>query len=164
MDVYATIPAQWVLVVASLIGAGLIAYQMTVHPPLAVHGGDRSLCRRFVARQSLRVRACSGCYVAPNEQVREMPFIQHSIAATRAAFALDTVEERSISGDATLTPGGHREQRATLENVPLWNDQPLLDTFGQIRKSAPATTSFRSTTTATRSTASTARSCCRRAS
>jgi uncharacterized protein len=72
--------------------------------------------------------------VAPNEQVREMPFIQHSIAATRSAFALDAVEERSISGDATLTPADIAANAATLDNVPLWNDQPLLDTFGQIQE------------------------------
>ena len=36
--------------------------------------------------------------VAPNEQVRETPFITHNIQATRAAFALDRVVERQLVG------------------------------------------------------------------
>jgi uncharacterized membrane protein (UPF0182 family) len=133
VDVYATIPTQWVLVVVSLIGAALIAYQITVNrrwpfmAAVALYVGVSILGNLYgFALQRL--------YVAPNEQVREMPFIGHSIEATRSAFALDRVEERSISGDATLTPADIVRNAATLENVPLWNDLPLLDTFGQIQE------------------------------
>jgi uncharacterized membrane protein (UPF0182 family) len=133
VDVYATIPTQWVLVVVSLIGAGLIAYQITVSrrwpfvAAVALYVGVSIL-------GNLYAFALQRLYVAPNEQVRELPFIQHSIAATRSAFALDSVEERSISGDATLTLADITRNAATLDNVPLWNDQPLLDTFGQIQE------------------------------
>ncbi len=40
---------------------------------------------------------------APNEQVRETPYIVNNITATRDAFGLDRVEERPLSGDATLS-------------------------------------------------------------
>jgi hypothetical protein len=66
--------------------------------------------------------------------VRETPYIAHSIAATRAGFGLDRVVERSLSGDATLTAGDIERNSVTLDNIPLWNDQPLLDTFGQIQE------------------------------
>jgi uncharacterized membrane protein (UPF0182 family) len=72
--------------------------------------------------------------VAPNEQVRETPFIAHNIAATRTAFALDQVDERQLTGDALLTRQAIDDNRATLGNVPLWNHQPLLDTFGQLQE------------------------------
>jgi hypothetical protein len=72
--------------------------------------------------------------VAPNEQVRELPFIERNIAATRRAFALDTVEERELPGDATLTRADVAANTETLENVRLWDHQPLLDTFGQIQE------------------------------
>ena len=39
--------------------------------------------------------------VTPNEQVRETPFIQYNIDATRRAFALDT---HSSSGRSPATP------------------------------------------------------------
>lgn len=133
VDVYATIPTQWVLVAASLIAAGLVAYQITakrrwpIMAAVALYVGVSVL-------GSLYAFALQRLYVAPNEQVRERPFIEHSIEATRSAFALDSVEERSISGDATLTPADIAANAATLDNVPLWNDQPLLDTFGQIQE------------------------------
>jgi len=72
--------------------------------------------------------------VAPNEQVQEIPYIQHNIEATRAAFKLDQVVERAISGEARLTRADLDRHAVTIENVPLWNDQPLLDTFGQLQE------------------------------
>jgi uncharacterized protein len=133
VDVYATIPVQWLLVAVSLIGAALLAWQLTVPrrwPVLAAVG----LYVGVSALGGLYAFALQRFYVSPNEQVRELPYIGHSILATRAAFALDRVEERGISGDATLTPADIARNAATLENVPLWNDLPLLDTFGQIQE------------------------------
>lgn len=72
--------------------------------------------------------------VAPNEQVRELPYIEYNIAATRKAFALNNVEERELSGDATLTRDDIAANAQTLENVRLWDHRPLLDTFGQIQE------------------------------
>jgi uncharacterized membrane protein (UPF0182 family) len=72
--------------------------------------------------------------VAPNEQVRETPFITHNIQATRAAFGLDGVAERPLSGEAHLTRADLERNSATIDNVPLWNDRPLLDTFSQIQE------------------------------
>ncbi len=72
--------------------------------------------------------------VAPNEQVRELPYIEYNIAATRKAFALDGVEERELSGDAALTRADIAANASTLENVRLWDHKPLLDTFGQIQE------------------------------
>ena len=45
-----------------------------------------------------------------------------------------SVVERQLSGEATLTPADIERNAATFDNVPLWNDQPLLDTFGQIQE------------------------------
>ncbi|MEJ0034738.1 MAG: UPF0182 family protein [Gammaproteobacteria bacterium] len=133
VDVYATIPVQWVLVAVSLAGAGLLAWQIAVPRRWPVFAAI-ALYLGVAAGGSLYGFALQRLYVSPNEQVRELPFIGHSIAATRAAFALDQVQERGISGDATLTPADIARNADTLENVPLWNDLPLLDTFGQIQE------------------------------
>ena len=66
--------------------------------------------------------------------MRETPFITHNIQATRAAFALDRVEERPLSGEAHLTRADIDRNATTLDNVPLWNERPLLDTFGQLQE------------------------------
>lgn len=132
-DVEARMPALRVLMGAALIGAALCVYQVAVPSlwPLAAAAGlyllvsfggigYAAIIQRFV--------------VAPNEQTREMPFIIHNIHATRAAFALDRVVEREISGDAELTRAAIDANAATFNNVPLWNKQPLLDTFSQIQE------------------------------
>lgn len=72
--------------------------------------------------------------VAPNELVKETPYILHNIAATRRAFGLDGVEEREISPEKLLTVKDIQANNLTVKNVRLWDRQPLLDTFSQIQE------------------------------
>jgi uncharacterized membrane protein (UPF0182 family) len=133
VDVHARMPAYRLLMVAALVGAALAMYQSTVVRLRPIYwaiglyllaslggGAYASVIQRFV--------------VAPNEQVRETPYIVNNIRATREAFALDRVEERPLSGEARLTQADLERNAATIENVPLWNDQQLLDTFGQLQE------------------------------
>jgi uncharacterized membrane protein (UPF0182 family) len=135
-DVYARVPFLRVsLVVMSL--ASLLSVWQAFAPqrallPLAIlaylavsAGGGlyASFVQRFV--------------VTPNEQTTEQPYILNNIAATRKAYALDRVEERQISGDATLSPQDIIANASTIENVRLWDHQPLLQTFGQLQEIRP---------------------------
>jgi uncharacterized protein len=72
--------------------------------------------------------------VAPNELGRESPQIRHNIEATLAAFGLEKVEERNLSGDRALTPGDIQENAATIRSIRLWDHEPLLDAFSQIQE------------------------------
>lgn len=72
--------------------------------------------------------------VAPNELVKETPFIKYNIAATRQGFALDKIEERGISGDKPITATDIANNNLTIKNVRLWDRKPLLSTFSQIQE------------------------------
>jgi len=133
VDVHARMPAYRLLALTALIGAALAVYQgfaerlrpifaaIALYFVVAIGGGIyASIIQRFI--------------VAPNEQVRETPYIDHNIRATREAYALDKVEERPLSGEARLSPQDLQRNATTIENVPLWNDQPLLDAFGQLQE------------------------------
>ena len=72
--------------------------------------------------------------VTPDEQQREAPYIVHNIAATRQAFGLERLEARELSGDAMLTLADIENNRDTINNVRLWDHEPLLDTFSQIQE------------------------------
>ena len=72
--------------------------------------------------------------VTPNELDKEQPYIVNNIAATRRAYALDRVEERELSGDAELTAKDIIANAPTIENVRLWDHEPLLQTFAQIQE------------------------------
>jgi uncharacterized membrane protein (UPF0182 family) len=132
-DVYGRMPAALALAAAAVIGAALAAWQafhrrnwpiiagVGLYLVVSI-GGEvySSMLQRFA--------------VTPDEQVRESPFIQHNIEATRRAYALDLVEARELSGDELLTRDDIDRNAATLENVRLWDHQPLLDTFGQLQE------------------------------
>ena len=133
VDVEVTLPMLKLLMLVLLLGSGLAAYHAfsTKHWPIplavalylivSVGGtGYAAIIQRVV--------------VAPNEQEKEAPFIAYNIESTRKAFALDNVEERALSGDATLTLADIHANSETINNVRLWDHQPLLDTFGQIQE------------------------------
>ncbi len=72
--------------------------------------------------------------VAPTELTREAPYLRHHIAATRRAWGLDGVEVRDLAGEARLTLADIRANGPTIENVRLWDREPLLQTYGQLQE------------------------------
>jgi uncharacterized membrane protein (UPF0182 family) len=131
-DVNGRMPAALVLAIVSIVGAALAMVQAATprNWPIPVAAGlylivaiggqvYSTMMQRFV--------------VSPNEQTMESPYIQHNIDATRRAFGLDQVEPRELSGDAELSPADIVRNAPTIDNVRLWDHQPLLDTFGQLQ-------------------------------
>ena len=131
-DVNGRMPAALLLAAICMVGAALAVLQaftprnwpipaaVALYLVVAVGGeGYSTILQRFV--------------VLPNELNLEAPFIQHNIDATRLAFGLDTVEARELTGDAILTSADVARNAPTVENVRLWDHQPLLDTFGQLQ-------------------------------
>src|SRR5437899_3248704 len=72
--------------------------------------------------------------VAPNELNKETPQLRYHIDATRRAWGLDRVLVRDLSGEAALTARDIQANRTTIDNVRLWDRDPLLQTFGQLQE------------------------------
>jgi len=72
--------------------------------------------------------------VAPNELAKETPQLRRHIDATRRAWGLDSVLVRDLSGEARLTAREIQANRPTIDNVRLWDRDPLLQTFGQLQE------------------------------
>lgn len=72
--------------------------------------------------------------VAPNEVTRETPQLRSHIRATRQAWGIDGVQERELTGEASLTAQDLRTNAATVDNVRLWDRAPLLQTFGALQE------------------------------
>lgn len=134
-DVHARFPMQRLLMVVSVIAAGLAV--------MAAYGRLRSLVIAVALYLVVSLggegygAAVQRFIVTPNEQGRETPYIEHTIASTRAAFGLENVEELELSGDALLTRDDIFRNSPTLRNVRLWDHGPLLDTFGQLQEIRP---------------------------
>ncbi len=71
--------------------------------------------------------------VQPNELVREAPQIRNYIKASRQAWGIDSVERRELGASSSLTWKDIENNRATINNIRLWDRDELLQTFGQIQ-------------------------------
>ncbi len=69
--------------------------------------------------------------VQPNERSLELPYIADNIAATRAAFDLNAVAQKTFTGSQPLSRSVFNDNQATIGNIRLWDYRPLQDTFGQ---------------------------------
>jgi uncharacterized protein len=96
----------------ALIGYLLLVALVAVPLPLAV--------QRFI--------------VQPNELELERPFIQRTIALTRAAFNLDQIEVETFNPEGDLTDEDIQQNDLTISNVRLWDTRPLLQTNRQLQR------------------------------
>ncbi|HEX8140129.1 MAG TPA: UPF0182 family protein [Pyrinomonadaceae bacterium] len=72
--------------------------------------------------------------VKPNELGRETPYIEHNIEATRRAFGLDHIEQRDFEAETAIAAFDLQNNRATLDNIRLWDWTALRDTLRQIQE------------------------------
>lgn len=75
--------------------------------------------------------------VAPSELSRERPYIAANIGATRAAFDLDGVEARELSGQGEPPPGSLAADSATFDNVRLWDYRVVQANFQAAQSFVP---------------------------
>jgi uncharacterized membrane protein (UPF0182 family) len=133
VDLNVRLPVLHVLTVVALVGAALLAWGGVRGrlAPTAVRVVPAYLV--IVLLGELIPAAYQRLIVQANELSRETPQIVHHIAATRAAWGLQGVEQRELETTAALTPATIAANRSTIDNVRLWDREPLLQTFGQIQ-------------------------------
>lgn len=134
-DLHARYPALHLAAVAALVAAGMVVYGMfrgkiVWYAATAIAG----YLIFSVVVTGLFPAAMQRFVVAPTELTREAPQLEKHIYATRRAWGLDKVETRDLSGDASLTLNDIRSNATTIQNVRLWDRDPLLQTFGQLQE------------------------------
>ncbi len=72
--------------------------------------------------------------VAPNQLVRERPYIEHNIEMTRRAYALDRIETHPFPADTGIEAVEPASNQTTLDNIRLWDWRALQDTLRQIQE------------------------------
>jgi uncharacterized membrane protein (UPF0182 family) len=73
-------------------------------------------------------------YVKPSELQLEMPYIQRNIALTRMAYKLSQIEVKPFPAEQGLNLASLDANRATVDNIRLWDVQPLMDTYAQLQE------------------------------
>ena len=133
-DVNANLPAINLLIAISVLAAGLLLYNVRrrgwVLPGIAV--GLWLLVAVVVGTaypafiQRFRVE--------PAESVREAPFIERNIAATRAALGLADVTVRPFAYNEELSAEALQKNSDTIRNVRLWDPQVLRQTYQRLQE------------------------------
>jgi uncharacterized membrane protein (UPF0182 family) len=72
--------------------------------------------------------------VEPNELEKELPYIEHNIEFTRKAYGLEEVQRKSYPGHNQLNRQTLQANQTTIDNIRLWDYQPLLDTYRQLQE------------------------------
>lgn len=73
-------------------------------------------------------------FVKPSELELERPYIERNIALTRQAYNLDQIAAKPFAAEQKLTPEVLESNKATIENIRLWDWLPLSDTYAQLQE------------------------------
>jgi uncharacterized membrane protein (UPF0182 family) len=71
--------------------------------------------------------------VKPNELDKERRYIAYNIESTRRAYKLDRVRERDFLTDENLSMADIVKNRMTIENIRIWDERPLKETYSQLQ-------------------------------
>ncbi len=75
--------------------------------------------------------------VQPNELSREAPYLARNIEMTRYAYGLDKIDERQFPANPQATEQEVLANQDTINNVRLWDPDPLRLALGQIQTIRP---------------------------
>ena len=70
----------------------------------------------------------------PSELQLEAPYIKRNIALTREAYDLRQVAVKPFPVEQDLNLASLQANRATVDNIRLWDWQPLMDTYAQLQE------------------------------
>ncbi len=71
--------------------------------------------------------------VKPNELAKESPYINYNIHHTREAYNLNMINEVSFPAGEKLTAQNIKSNQATINNIRIWDERPLLQTYNQLQ-------------------------------
>ncbi len=132
-DVHAQLPAIRILIGISLLAALLVLIHHLRRDIRLVYGGVGLLMAGSLLVGTVYPTLIQEFRVRPNEIAYETPYILHNIDLTRQAFALERIIEEPFPAHENLTWSDIGENRASIDNVRLWDWRPLGDVFDQIQ-------------------------------
>ena len=75
--------------------------------------------------------------VSPNQQAKEGPYIADNIAATRAAYGLDRINQTQYPLTGDLSTAKLAANDGTIRNIRLWDQSTLLSSYNQLQQLRP---------------------------
>ncbi len=133
-DAHIFLPGLLLICIALVFGAGIAAANA-----LWLKRGHWLIAAIIPAAVCYVLLQVSGWYVgsfivAPNQLVREKPYISHNITLTRQAYDLDEVSRQEFPADTNPGAADPANNQDTLQNIRLWDWRALQDTLRQIQE------------------------------
>jgi uncharacterized membrane protein (UPF0182 family) len=133
-DVHLVLPVLWLLIGLAAIAAFLSWANLRVRTyKLPAAAAALVFGTSFVLAEVLPA-VFQRVYVKPNELQLEKPYIQSNIALTQEAYNLHRVRVKSFPAEQNLTVATLKANQATIDNIRLWDWQPLMDTYAQLQE------------------------------
>jgi uncharacterized membrane protein (UPF0182 family) len=133
-DTHIALPVLWLLVVLSIIAAlacwanvRVRTYKLPIAGAVLVFGSSLVLALVVPALFQL-------VFVKPNELQLEKPYIQRNIDLTQQAYNLHQISVKPFPAEQSLTFQKLQANQATIDNIRLWDWQPLMDTYAQLQE------------------------------
>jgi uncharacterized protein len=133
-DIHVGLPGLWLMIglstiaaLAALANLGVRTYRLPVAAVMLVVIGSFVLSGvgPVLFRQ---------VFVKPSELQLEKPYIERNIALTRQAYNLDQIAAKPFAAEQKLSFGTLEANKATIENIRLWDWLPLSDTYAQLQE------------------------------
>ena len=133
-DVHVELPALWLLIVLAAVAAiaawvnvRLRTLRLLIAAPFLVFGGSLLFAEVIPA-------LFERFFVKPNELQLETPYLQRNIAFTREAYNLGQITVKPFPAEQDLTFQSLKDNSGTIDNIRLWDWQPLMDTYAQLQE------------------------------
>jgi uncharacterized membrane protein (UPF0182 family) len=133
-DIHVELPVLWLLValavtaaLASWANLWVRTYKLPMAGAVLLFGSAFVLAEVFPA-------LFERVFVKPNELQLEQPYIQQNITLTRQAYNLHQITTKPFPAEQDLTLKSLQANQATIDNIRLWDEQPLMATYGQLQE------------------------------
>ena len=123
--------ALWVMVAVSASSCALLVFNFFRPRFTALLVGSGIYVALYVIGVLLVPVVVEKFFVQPSELALETPYLKNYIAFTRKAYQLDAIQETSYPALADLTPAVLARNEDTIQNIRLWDERPLLQTYQQ---------------------------------
>ena len=133
-DAHVTIAGQLIVAVALVVGAAIALVNAVAAPRLAWLAAAAAPAAVVYAIVGIVGWYVTSFVVKPNELVRETPYITNNIEMTRQAYGLNRLAQSAFPAETGLEAVDAGNNRATLENIRLWDWRALQDTLRQIQE------------------------------
>jgi uncharacterized membrane protein (UPF0182 family) len=133
-DIHVRLPVLWMLTGVAVAGAAAAFANLRAPRPRLPVAAFALIYGTSIIAGGLFPALTQRIYVRPNELALERPYIARNIALTQLAYNLHQISAAAFPASDDLSASALAANQATIDNIRLWDWQPLMDTYRQMQE------------------------------